>query len=190
MVVNCFEHVSKEIQEAAQDLVDNLRIIPAADRKTFDFSVKSSGGSLRVLSCLLRREASHRSSEYSDILVNLCEVQDLSVWQPNGPKGPYEGSLLHPQSAAINAGKLWWEVSVSCDGMDKFLQANDHLEVGSTAKWTPADILAADSVSHLCNVTRDLVIRIDSVGCYNKGPKGGSGTKTSDRDKKTEVVYW
>lgn len=190
MVINSFEHVSDEIQEAAQDLVDNLRIIPAADQKTFELSVKSSAGSLRILSGFLRREASHRSSEYPDILVNLSEVQDLHLWQPNGPKGPYEGSLLSPQSEAINAGKLWWEVTVSCVEVEKHFQANNHLEVGSGAKWKPADILATDSVSHLCNVTRDLVIRIDSVGCYNKGPKGGSGTKTSDRDKKAEVVYW
>ena len=190
MVVNCFEHVSNEIQEAAQDLVDNLRIIPAADRKTFEFSVKSSAGSLQILSGFLRREASHRSSDYPDILVHLCEVQDLGLWQPNGPKGPYEGALLSPQSVAINAGKLWWEVTVSCVEVETRLQANDHLEVGSSGNWHPADILAADSVSHLCTVTRDIVTRIDSVGCYNKGPKGGSGTKTSDRDKKAEVVYW
>lgn len=190
MVVNCFEHVSNEIQEAAQDLVNNLRIIPAADQKTFEFSVKSSAGSLRPESGFLRREASHRSSDYPDILVNLCEVQDLNLWQPDGPKGPYEGSLMSPQSTAINAGKLWWEVTVSCVEVETRLQANDHLEVGSSAKWHPADILSAESVSHLCSMARDIVIRIDSVGCYNKGAKSGSGTKTSDRDKKAEVVYW
>lgn len=190
LVVNCFEHVSDEIQEAAQDLVNNLRVIPAEDRKAFEFSVKSSTGGLQVLTGFLRREASHQSSEYPNIMVNLCEVQDLNVWQPHGPKGPYEGSLMFPQSAAINSGKLWWEVTVSCVGVDTILQANEYLEVGSGAKWKPSDILASDAVSQLCNVTRDLVVRIDSVGCHNKGPKGGPGTKTSERDKKTEVVYW
>lgn len=190
MVISCFDHVSNEIQEVAQDLVDNLRIMPAADQKAFELSVKSSAGKLQILSGFLRREASHQSSEHPNIFVNLCEVQDLNLWQPHGPKGPYEGSSISAQSEASNTGKLWWEVTVSSAEAERHFQTNDHLEVGSRAKWKPADILATDLVSHLCNVTRDLVVRIDSVGCSNKGPKGGSGTKTSDRDKKAEVVYW
>ena len=190
MVISCFDHVNDEIQESAQDLVDNLRIMPAADRKAFELSIKSNAGKLQILSGFLRREASHQSSEHPDIFVNICEVQDLNLWQPHGPKGPFEGSLISLQSEAITAGKLWWEVTVSSVEAERFFQANEHLELGSSAKWKPTDILATDLVSHLCNVTQDLVVRIDSVGCWNKGPKGGSGTKTSDRDKKTEVVYW
>ena len=186
MAVSCFEHVSNEVQEAAQDLVNNLRVIPAADRTTVQISVRSSGGSLRILSGCLRREASHQSSEYSDVLVNLCEVQDLNLWQPHGPASPYEGSLSSPQGA----GKLWWEIAVSSGKVDGQFEENGHLKVGSSAKWKPADILAADTVSHLCNITRDLVVRMDSVGYYNKGSKGGSGTKTSDRDKKAETKFW
>ena len=189
MVISCFDHVSNDIQDLAKDLVDNLRVMPAADRKAFELSVRSNAGKLQILSGFLRREASYQSSEHPDISVNLCEIQDLNLWQPHGPKGPYEGSLISPQSEAINAGKLWWEVTVSSVETERYFQMNHHLEVGSSAQWKPAEILATDSVSHLCNVTRDLVVRIDSVGCYNKGPKGGSGTKTSDRDKKAEV-YW
>ena len=190
MVIRCFDHVSNEIQEAAKDVVDNLRIVPAADRKAFELSVKSGSGKLQILSGFLRREASHQSFEHPEIFVNLCEVQDLNLWQPHGPKGPYEGSLISSQSDAINAGKLWWEMTVSSAEVERHFQANEHLEVGSSATWKPSDILATDLVSHMCNVTRDLVIQIDSVGCWNKGSKGGSGTKTSDRDKKAEVVYW
>lgn len=190
MVISCFDHVSDEIRELAKDLVDNLRIMPAADRKAFELSVKSSSGKLQILSGFLRRQASHQSSEHPDICVNLCEVQDLNLWQPHGPKGSYEGFLISPQNEAIHAGKLWWEVTVSSTEADQHFLANEHLEIGCNAKWMPTDILATDSVSHLCNVTRDLVVRIDSVGSHNKGSKGGSGTKTSDRDKKAEVVYW
>lgn len=190
MVISCSDHVGNEILEAAKDLVENLRVVPAADRKAFELSVKSSSGKLQVLSGFLRREALHQSSEHPEILVNLCEVQDLNLWQPHGLKGPYEGSLISSPSNAINAGKLWWEVTVSSVEVERHFHANEHLKVGSSATWKPADILATDLVSHLCNVTRDLVIRIDSVGCLNKGSKGGSGTKTSDRDKKAEEVYW
>lgn len=190
MVISCFDHVSHEIQEAAKDLVGNLRIIPAADRKTIELSIKSSSGKLEILSGFLRREASHQSCEHPEIFVNLCEVQDLNLWQPHGPKGPYEGSLISSQSEAVNAGKLWWEMTVASVEAERHFRVNEHLEVGSNANWKPTDILATYLVSHLCNVTRDLVVRIDSVGCWNKGSKGGSGTKTSDQDKKAKVVYW
>lgn len=189
MALTCFEHVSEEIHAAAQDLVNNLRIKPAADRKTVEISVKSSGGSLRDLSGCLRREASYESSDYSDILVNLCEVQDLKLWQPNGPQGSFEGSVVSP-NAAVDAGRLWWEVTVSSVEVETRLKANDHRELGSGADWEPANILAGDSMSHLCHTTRELVTRMDSVGCYNKGSQGGSGTRTSDRDKKPEEKFW
>lgn len=185
-----FEPVDPEIQKAAQEIVNNLRIHLSEDMKAFDLGTKIEDGHLQIQSVFLRRESSHCSTKFPGIRVHLSEMQDLSVWQPTGPKGPYEASLHPPKNVISNGGKLWWEVSLSSTVVTETFKENGILELGSSAGWTPEDVLDSCVATEFYGVTQDLVTNIDSVGYYNKGPKGNSATKATEKDKKNEREYW
>lgn len=185
-----YEPVSREIQNAAQEIVKNLRIHLAPDRKTFDLGTKIEDGHLQIQSIFLYRETFHRSAKFPSIHLHLSEIQDLNGWQPTGPKGPYEASLQLPKNIISNGGKLWWEVSLSSATATKTFQENGELELGTLAGWTPEDILGKDVVKEFYDVTQDLVTNIDSVGYYNRGPKANSATKATEKDRKNEREFW
>lgn len=145
---------------------------------------KIEKGDLRIESILLRRETCHHVPEYRDIIFHLAEVQALHRPRPSDSKSKYEASLPAPQTNASGSWcKLWWEVALSSISATKRLKEIDGLELGEEATWTAHNVLREDVVEDLSYVTRDLVERIDYVGFSNKGPRAGSGTKSSEKDK-------
>lgn len=50
---------------------------------------------------------------------------------------------------------------------------NGGMELGDVANWTPKEMLEKGVMEDLSIVARDVVTRIDGVGYYNKGPRGG-----------------
>lgn len=190
LTVNTSDYVNNDVQEAAQEIVDNLRICLTPDRKSFDLGTKINSGYLQINSINLHRETSHLSTEHPDILLHLSEVSDLNVWQPSGPKGPYEASLNLQQNMIGNAPKTWCQVSLSSIAATTIFKENSKLELGYIASWTAENILATQAVKELCYVARDVVTRIDSVGYLNMGPKGGSGTRASENVKKVDNFFW
>lgn len=185
-----FELVSDGIYEAAQEIVNNLRVCPSQDGKSFDLGTKIDGGHLQIQSVFLCRRTAHRSVRYPGVLLHLSEMQDLGVWQPTGPKGPYEASLQPSKNIISNGGKSWWEACLSSVAATETLKVNEEMELGNLPDWTPEDILKKNIAKELFDVTQDVVTNIDSVGYYNRGPKGNSGTKASEKDKKNEKEFW
>ena len=118
-------------------------------------------------------------------------MQDLGVWQPAGPKGSYEAVLQPPKNVISNGGESWWEASLSSIAVTKAFKENEELDLGSLAAWD-VEVVAKDFAKELFDVTKDVVTGIDFVGYFNRGPKGNSGTKASEKDKKNgnEAAFW
>lgn len=182
------EQVSSDIRKSVKEMVNSLCIRPSQDQKNFDLSTKIETGDLRIQSIILHRETRHAVSDYADILLHLLEVQELNLFHQEG-KVEYQASLPPvPNTSSPGCGS-WWEVSLSSVLATDAFKQNQVLELGDSASWTPEEVIGKNSVKDLSYVARDLVERIDAVGSLNKGPKGGSGTKSSDQGKSTEV-YW
>lgn len=191
LVVNSFEPLSSDIRSAAQELVNNLQVQPCLDQKSININTKIENGDLVIKSILLCRETRHNVPEYRDITFHLSEMQELSLSPQSESKPVYEASL--PPSQPSNRSqwcKTWWEVAFSSKSASETFKKNDGLELGEESTWTAQDVIGKEVVKDLSYVTRDLVERIDFVGLSNKGPKGGSGAKTSDREKPSTEAYW
>ncbi|MCJ1469281.1 hypothetical protein MMC07_007914 [Pseudocyphellaria aurata] len=187
LTVRSSEQVSNEIRNSIREMVDNLCIHPSLDQKTFDFSTKIDTGDLCIQAITVHRETIHQTAEYKDILLHLMEVQELNL-RTQETKVDYRASLPPVPNTTSPGCKIWWEVSLSSVSAADKLKQNDALELGDLASWMP-DQVVGNSVADLSYVARDLVERIDAVGSLNKGPKGESGTKTSDKEKPSDV-YW
>lgn len=181
------EQVSSDIRNLVKEMVDNLCIHPSLDQKTFDLSTKIESGDLRIRSITLHRETRHSVADYKDILLHLLEVHELNLSQPE-TKVDYQASLPPVPNTTSPGCKIWWEVSLSSMLAADTFKQNEELELGDLASWTP-EKFGKNSVKDLSYVTRDLVQQIDAVGSLNKGPRGGSGTKTSDKEKPQDM-YW
>lgn len=186
LTVRSSEQVSSDIRSSVKEMVDNLCIRPSPDQKSFNLSTKVETGDLRIQSISLHRETRHPASEYEDILLHLLEVQELNLWHQ---EAEYQASLPPVPNTTSPGCKTWWEVSLSSVLATDTFKQNEILELGDMASWTPEKVIGKTSVQDLCYVARDLVERIDAVGSSNKGPKGGSGTRTSDKEKPADQ-YW
>ena len=175
----------------ARELVDNLKICPSGDRKTFELSVKVNTDEMRIDSVHLHRERKHHVSDFPNVYLHLVEVQDLNVCPAAGLRGAYKASMVSPKSILSNGSKPWWEVSLSSRSATSALEETEARELGDMVPWSPRDIIANGAVKDLCRVVWDLVRRLDNVGCMNIGARGGSGTRSSDKEPKTdEEKYW
>lgn len=187
MTVKSSEQVGNHIRNSVKEMVDNLCIHPSLDQKTFDFSTKIDTGDLCIQAITVHRESIHQNAEYKDILLHLVEVQELNIWTQE-TKMDYRASLPPVPNTTSPGCKIWWEVSLSSITAAEIFKQNEALELGDLASWTP-DQIVGNSVPDLSYAARDLVERIDAVGSLNKGPKGESGTKTSDKERPPDV-YW
>ena len=186
--VTSYGYLGDKYHDEVKGLITNLQISPSSDGTTLGLFTKTNTTELRIRSIMLCRETYHYSPVYSDVLLRLKEVQDLSVWQMTGKRQEYHASAKS-QSEMANEGKLWWEVALSSMAAAAILEENDKLEIGELAKWEANDLVSIGVVKDLSSSAKELVTRIDTVGYYNKGPKAGSGPRTSDRVMK-DAGFW
>lgn len=185
LTVRSSEPLSSDICNSVKEMVDNLCIRPSQDQKTFELSTKIETGDLRIQSITLHRETRHAASDYKDILLHLLEVQELNL---SHQETDYQATLPSVPNTTSPGCKIWWEVSLSSVLATDTFKQNEASELGDLARWTPEKV-CKNSVKDLSYVARDLVTQIDAVGSLNKGPRGESGTKTSDKEKPPDV-YW
>lgn len=189
LTVRSSEPVSSDVRNLVKEMIDNLCFHPSPDQKSFDLSTKIESGDLRIQSITLHRETRHSVHDYKDILLHLVEVHELNLSQPE-TKVDYRASLPPVPNTTSPGCKIWWEVSLSSMLAADTFKQNEELELGDLASWTPEEV-CNNSVKDLSYVTRDLVQQIDAVGWLNKGPRGASGTKTSDKETPPDLLlYW
>lgn len=186
--VTSYGRLGGKYHDEAKGIVDNLQISPSSDGTTLGLFTKTINTELRVRSIMLCREISHYSTMYPDVLLHTKEVQDLGVWQMAGKRQEYHASARSQPQMALD-GKLWWEVSLSSPTTTETLKENEKLEIGELTNWEAKNIVDKGVVKNLSSLAKDVVTRIDTVGFYNKGPKAGSGTRTSDRVMK-DAGFW
>ena len=165
---------------AAQSMVDNLCVVPAASH--LDIFTKVNPKIIDFQSIEIRRETRHRSTNYPDLLLKLSEVQELSFEiSATGKEEQHYHAWTKPKPEMVNDGKLWWEVSLASVAAEKILKENETLELGEMSTWKPSNIVDAMIVRHMSHLARDIVTRIDSVGYHNKGPKTGTSKEASEQ---------
>lgn len=73
----------------------------------------------------------------------------------------------------VHDNRLWYEVSLSSSVAEEKFKENVDLKLGDITTWTPQEMVEAGVFENLSLVARDVVSRIDNVGHWNKGPRGG-----------------
>ena len=170
---------SIDYHKQVESIVRNLKICTWPDRSTLNLSTQTTDEELVIQSIVVRRETFHPSKVYADLLLRLCEVQDLQVCRQGHH---YDGGVQERESM-IDAGRYWWEVSIVSLNATSILEENDKLEVGKIATWDVETIIEKGIVRDLYSLSNDLVTRIDSVGLHNKGLK----SKLSSRANTTSM---
>ena len=186
--INSYGKLCERYSEEAKSIVANLQISPSSDGTSLGLFTKTSTAELRIRSIILCRETSHRSKLYPGILLHLKEMQDLGVWNEAGKRQEYHASA-RPQLQMADERKLWWEASLSSAAATAILKENENLEIGEMTKWEAKEFIEKGVVKDLSALAKDLVTRIDRVGCFNLGPKAGSMTRTSDKVMKN-AGFW
>ena len=188
LLVTSYGKLGQKYHEEAKSIVTNLQISPSSDGTSLGLFTKTSTTELRIRSIILCRETVHYSMLYPDNLLHLKEMQDLGVWSEAGKKQEYHASA-RPELQMADDRKLWWEASLSSMTATTILKENESLEIGELTKWDAKEIVDKGVVKDLSALAKDLVTRIDRVGCFNLGPKAGSMTRTSDRVMKN-AGFW
>ena len=159
---------SIDCHKQVESIVRNLKIFTWPDQTTLALSTQTIDDELMIQSIVVRRETLHPSKVYADLLLRLSEVQDLQACK-QGHR--YDGGVQDRESM-INAGRYWWEASITSFDATSILEENDKLEIGEVATWNAATIIEKGIVRDLYSISNDLVTRIDSVGLHNKGLQG------------------
>ena len=180
IAVTLNESVSDDHNEAIRRTVDNLCVASIADQSYIELDTDIDDKILTLRSVELHRETYHRSTNYPDLRMRLCEVQDLhlELLKLDGTQKLH--AFTKPKEDMVEDMKLWWEVSVASVAATKMLEENQTLELGNTSVWKPSDITDAFIVRNMSHLARDIVTHIDSVGYYNKGPKTSTSTEASE----------
>ena len=176
---------SIDYHEQVESIVRNLKIYTWPDRPTLNLSTQTIDEELVIQSIVVRRETFHPSKVYPDLLLRLCEVQDLQACKQGLH---YDGGIQDRQSM-IDAGRYWWEASITSLNATSILEENDKLEIGDIATWDAKTIIEKGIVRDLYSLANDLVTRIDSVGLHNKGLKSNLASSANTMSmKRSELL--
>ena len=181
-------------QRHVDAIIRNMKIEPR-DGTTLDLSTQTIDQELIIESIILRRNTAHKSKVYVDLLLHVCEVQDLNVSRMDNQ---YHGTIREPKEM-VNANRIWWEASITSISAGDVLSENDLLEFGETAKWSPHTIINNGAVRDMYSLAHEIVTNIDNVGYFNKGAKVSSGSRGQTTSYQTgsrnqagieEGAYW
>ena len=177
---------SIDYYKQVESIVRNLKIYTyGPGRTTLNLSTQTIDEELVIQSIVVRRETFHPSKVYPDLLLRLCEVQDLQACK-QGLR--YDGGVQDRQSM-IDAGRYWWEASITSFNATSILKENEKLEIGDIATWDAETIIEKGIVCDLYSLTSDLVTRIDSVGFHNKGLKSNLASSANTMSmKRSELL--
>lgn len=178
--LKCQELFTSNYRQQAQVIVDNMKLM--VDERSISFSTTTGDSKFKVKSVLFRRETTHTVSTYPDLLLHLEEMQDLAVEKLSGSSNRYHGSIQVPRNM-IAAGRLWWQASITSMSGDMILKANETLELGEVAEWSPEDIIAKGVLRDLCALTEKIVTAIDHVGHDQRWSKTNSGSKVTGKTR-------
>ena len=171
---------SIDYQKQVESIVRNLKIYTSPDQTLLNLSTQTIDEELVIQSIVVRRETFHPSKVYADLLLRLCEVQDLQACKRGNR---YDGGVQDRESM-IDAGRYWWEASITSLNANSILEENDKLEMGEIATWDVGTIIEKGIVRDLYSLSNDLVTRIDSVGFHNKGLKGNLSSSANTMSMK------
>ena len=160
-------------QQQVDAVIENLKISVSKDGTALDLSTQTSDQELVIKSITLRRRMTYSSKVYADLLLQLCEVQDLNISQN---ENQYQGSIKEPKEM-IDASRIWWEASIASVSAAEILADNDILELGEVAKWSPHTIIDKGVVRDMYSLAHETVTNIDNVGFLNKGVRDSSGSR-------------
>lgn len=160
-------------QQQVDAIIKNLKIFVSKDGTALDLSTQTSDQELVIKSITLRRQITYSSKVYADLLLQLCEVQDLNISQN---ENRYQGSIKEPKEM-IDASRIWWEASIASVSAVEILADNDILGLGEVAKWSPNTIIDKGVVPGMYSLAHEIVTNIDNVGFLNKGVRVSSGSR-------------
>ena len=137
-----------------------------------DLVTKNITADLSIQAVTLRRQKCYGSEAHPSISLCITEVQDLYI-QHAADSTNLIRARAKPPGQMVHDNRLWYEVSLSSSVAEEMFKSNIDLELGEVASWTPREMVEAGVFEELSLVARDLVTRIDNVGHWNKGPRGG-----------------
>ena len=166
-----------------------MTIEMSADQSKLNVTICTRDRSFDLLSLELHRETIHKSPAYPDLLTHAVEIQDMKLERDNKDPDRYQGTIA-TQSEMIKSGRLWWEVSIESHRAAAILEGKQNSELGKKASWTPSEVVNADVISDLFEMSQDIVTRIDHVGLRNRGPAAqvsNKGTQVKKSEKTPEA---
>ena len=163
-----------DLEQAVQDLVDNLWVQPERSLVRI-FSRVPQDNKYVIHKVLMKRYTRHRhlrphdrpqtttttttttggvntaTDPEEDIFLQVLEVQDLLIGSSTSDTDTNAlRARCAPYPEMIQKNRLWYEVSVVSPAIETFLKANANVEIGErTDDWRSADLLGTDATHAL-----------------------------------------
>jgi len=137
-----------------------------------DLVTKTIAKDLRIQAVTLRRQNCYGSVAHPSVYLYITEIQDLYIHRAADSTDLIR-ARAKPPGQMVHDNRLWYEVSLTSSIAEEKFKENVDLGLGDVTSWTPREMVEAGVFEDLSLVARDVVTRIDNVGHWNKGPRGG-----------------
>lgn len=144
----------------------------SGQKSVLELVTRTAGRDIRVFAITLRRQKRYESRLRPSIFLDITEVQDLHIERLADEPDVIRACAKCP-AEMIRDNRLWYEVSLSSSVAEDIFGENIDLELGETVAWTPDQVVESKVIENLSLTARDIVTRIDGVGYWNQGPRGG-----------------
>jgi hypothetical protein len=136
------------LQAAIDDFVKNIWLQPG-DALTV-FCTEPASGLFSVDKILMKRWTRHKhlsvDQEASSLMLKVTEVQEFAVGRNPAHPAVVRGRIpLLDREKWASSKRLWFEISIVSDEIQKVLAANKDLELGQKSReWSPEDLLGEE----------------------------------------------
>lgn len=143
--MNLYNYKDPVLKKAIDDFIKTIYFEPGNDLYIFCSEPKNK--IFQVEKILMKSTVRHKHRPVneevsSELMLKTVEVrQFLTARKPGHPRLIRGRIPKNNHQECVAAKKLWYEVSVVSDAIQKLLSANRQLELGQQTKWTAVDLL-------------------------------------------------
>ena len=169
------EMIGGDYKPAADAIARSFTVKPLAE-SGLDMYVESTNQKLKVESIIVKRETSHPSTVYPDLMLHLTENQRAYCGLAIGLPHSYVASIKSRKEMKA-AQRLWWTASISSFTSSSTLKEQMSLRLGETASWKVEAVVRNGLISDLASLAEEVITRIDHVG-FSSGLNGSQRKHT------------
>ena len=162
IAVHASHQVGCDYSLEMDEIIKSFKVNPIASDKLM-VSVRGQNPQLGIKGISIVRTTYHRSTSYSDLLLNLAECRQLPfIIATEGNN--YYSHCVDLAEEATGVSNIHWSAFVTCVKIDALLHSKASLTLGEEAQWIPEEVAQSNYVEEMVALASQIVPSIDCVG--------------------------